>query len=56
MHNCGCYSALPAVTIRGGRRANGRDATGQAVLWHDQVAFVEITDAGGDTWNPLPLW
>jgi CubicO group peptidase (beta-lactamase class C family) len=55
MHKRGCYSAPPAVTISGGRQTNGRDAIGQAVLWHEQVAFVEITDGGAGYVEPLAV-
>jgi len=55
MHKRGCYAAPPTVTISGGRRAPGRDATGEAVLWHQQVAFVKITDGGAGYVEPLAV-
>ena len=55
MQKRGCYSTPPSVTISGGRLGNGRDAVGQAVLWHQQVAFVEITDGGAGYVEPLAV-
>jgi CubicO group peptidase (beta-lactamase class C family) len=55
MQKRGCYSTPPSVTISGGRLGNGRDATAQAVLWHQQVAFVEITDGGAGYVEPLAV-
>jgi CubicO group peptidase (beta-lactamase class C family) len=51
----GCYTELPTVTISGGRRTNGRDATARAVLWHHQVAFVTIADGGAGYVEPLAV-
>jgi CubicO group peptidase (beta-lactamase class C family) len=55
MQNRGCYPTPPTVTISGGRRAKGRDAVAQTVLWHQQVAFVKIVDSGAGYVEPLAV-
>jgi CubicO group peptidase (beta-lactamase class C family) len=55
MQKRGCYDKQPSVTISGGRLSNGRDATAEAVLWHQQVAFVKITDGGAGYVAPLAV-
>jgi len=55
MQKRGCYTTPPSVTISGGRRSNGRDAIAQAVLWHQQVAFVKIIDGGAGYVEPLAV-
>ena len=55
MQNRGCYPTPPTVTISGGRRAKGRDAVAQAVLWHQQIAFVKILDGGAGYVEPLAV-
>jgi CubicO group peptidase (beta-lactamase class C family) len=54
MQKRGCYSTPPVVTISGGR-TKGRNAAAQAVLWHQQVAFVKITDGGAGYVEPLAV-
>jgi CubicO group peptidase (beta-lactamase class C family) len=55
MQKGGCYETPPSVTISGGRLSNGRDASAEGVLWHQQVAFVKITDGGAGYVEPLAV-